>query len=76
MGGLGFPASLFEKVVGAARELIVAGARPSRSTGVAMSVAAVMGMRSRRAKNEVRVDVHMEVDRVIRPLEDRKFTGA
>jgi len=41
-----------------------------------MSVAAVMGMRSRRAKNEVRVDVHMEVDRVIRPLEDRKFTGA
>jgi hypothetical protein len=35
----------------------------------------VVGMRSRRPKNELRIGLRMEVDRVMRRLEDRKLPG-
>ena len=35
----------------------------------------VMGVRSPRPKNELRIGLRIEVDRVIRRLEDRKFAG-
>src|SRR5713101_5950221 len=35
----------------------------------------VVGVRSRRPKNELRIGVRMEVDRVCGRLEDRQFTG-